>query len=275
MTLPIEWRSKSLSDLVRLGSGHDGGYVVPARTIHATELILSFGISDDWTFEADFARRNPRVRVIGYDPTITRNFWLKRSTGHFAAMIFRLDLGRASRLFDWFRYRAFFDGRRHEHRSIRVGYDGDRSESLNTILSAVPERRIFLKVDIEGSEYRVLDQIVSHAHQLTGVVIEFHDVDLMRDRISAFVSAVSSDLLLCHIHANNCAGVDGSGDPIALEMTFVSRLLLEPGERLEFGPLPSPLIDMPNDATKPDIWLRFDENANLPLSDRSVVANRE
>jgi len=258
MSLPIEWRSKSLSDLVRLGNGHDGGYVVPERTIPATELILSFGICDDWTFEADFARRNPTVRVIGYDPTITRNFWLKRFAGHFAAMIFRLDPGRASRLSDWFRYRAFFDGSRHEHRSIRVGYDGDRSESLDTILRAVPERRVFLKVDIEGSEYRILDQIVSHAARLTGLVIEFHDVDLMRDRISGFVTAVSNDLLLCHIHANNCAGVDDRGDPLAIEMTFTSRSLLEPGEQPGFSPLPLPMLDTPNDVSKPEISLAFE-----------------
>ena len=258
MTLPPEWRSRSLPDLVRLGNAHDGGYVIPERTVVATELILSLGISDDWTFEADFVRRNPNARVIGYDPTITTNFWFKRLVGHVGALIFRLELGRAARLLDWVRYRSFFDGVRNQHRSIRIGYDGALSESLDTVFRSVAEKRVFLKVDIEGSEYRVLDQIVANANCLTGLVVEFHDVDLMRDRISAFLQQIGTDFLLCHIHANNCAGVDGRGDPIAIEVTLVSRALLKPGEGLEFGVLPSPGLDTPNDAEKAEVTLSFD-----------------
>ena len=140
MTLPLEWRPKSLYDLVRLGNEHDGGYVVPERTISETNVVLSLGISDDWTFEADFFRRNPKARVIGYDPTITSTFWLKRVVGHVAAMTFRFDMKRAGRLFDWVRYRMFFDGTRHEHRSIRIGYDGANSESLDAVFRSVADR---------------------------------------------------------------------------------------------------------------------------------------
>ena len=116
-----------------------------------------------------------------------------------------------------------------------------------------------MKVDIEGSEYRVLDQIVANANRLTGLVIEFHEVDLMRDQISGFLRQIKKDLLLCHIHANNCAGVDDRGDPIAIEVSLVSKALLKPGEGSEFASLPSPVLDTPNDASKPEISLKFDE----------------
>jgi hypothetical protein len=266
MALPFEWRSKFLDDLVRLGNAHDGGYVIPRRTVPGTSVLLSLGISDDWTFEADFVRANPGVRVIGYDPTITGSFWLRRFASHVAATIFRLEFKRATRLVDWFRYRAFFDGARNEHRSVRVGYDGAGSESFDSIIGRIPDRRVFLKVDIEGWEYRILDQIAANAHRFTGLVMELHDVDLMRDRISRFLRQVDGNLLLCHIHANNCAGVDDCGDPLAIEVSLVSRALLKTGEGLEPAVLPCPVLDTPNDASRPEICLAFDGAAMLEPS---------
>lgn len=257
MTLPSEWRPRRLSDLVRIGNQYDGGYVVPARTISATDVLVSLGICDDWSFEAEFVRRNPSVRVIGYDPTVTRNFWLKRIVSHVGAALFRFEWHRLGRVFDWFRYKAFFDGHRNEHRSLLIGYDGEGSTSLDKVLGGVHERRVMLKVDIEGSEYRILDQIVAHAGRLSALVIEFHDVDIMRDRITRFLREIQRELVICHIHANNCAGVDDRGDPLAIEMTLVSKTLLAAGEATEPAAVPAGSLDMPNDASKPEIALTF------------------
>jgi len=257
MTLPIEWRPRRLPDLVRVGNEHDGGYVLPARSIAATDVVISLGICDDWSFEEDLCRRNPKARVIGYDPTITRNFWLKRVVSHVGAAVFRLEMRRLGRIFDWFRYKSFFDGTRAEHRSIRIGYDGEGSASIDKVLRSVPEGNVLLKVDIEGSEYRVLDQIVANARRLSCLVIEFHDVDIMRDRITSFLRSIEHDLIVCHIHANNCAGVDDRGDPIAVEITLVSKALVGTGEAVEFASLPAESLDRPNDLSRPEIVLTF------------------
>ena len=40
------------------------------------------------------------------------------------------------------------------------------------------------QIDIEGTEYRVIDQLNNHADLLISFVIEFHDVDIHRDRIT-------------------------------------------------------------------------------------------
>lgn len=50
--------------------------------------------------------------------------------------------------------------------------------------------RIFLKVDIEGSEYRLLREIEAYSPNIAGLVIEFHDFDLHRSRVENFIDAI-------------------------------------------------------------------------------------
>ena len=129
--------------------------------------LLSPAISDHWTFEEELFCSHHEARVIGYDPTITSTFWLKRVVGHVGAMTFRFDTKRAGRLFDWVRYRKdSSDGTRHEHRSIRNWVTTARIPKASTRYSAVFWTPRILKVDIEGSESQVLDQIVRNAAQI-------------------------------------------------------------------------------------------------------------
>ena len=41
-------------ELIRLGSIDDGGYVLPLKDIISSDVLISFGISDNWDFEKDF-----------------------------------------------------------------------------------------------------------------------------------------------------------------------------------------------------------------------------
>lgn len=71
---PIE-----LLDLVRIGNEYDGGYIISKRQIQKTEIVLSFGINDNWTFEEDFSKRKD-VKIYSYDystkdlPFMTQDF---------------------------------------------------------------------------------------------------------------------------------------------------------------------------------------------------------
>jgi hypothetical protein len=62
---PIE-----LEDLVRIGRDFDGGYVLSERHIENTNILLSFGIRDDWSFEEDFSTKK-EITVYSYDYSIT------------------------------------------------------------------------------------------------------------------------------------------------------------------------------------------------------------
>jgi hypothetical protein len=71
------------------------------------------------------------------------------------------------------------------------------SELINRIKSYT----VFLKIDLEGSEYRILDDILMHQDKISGLVIEFHNVDLHKDLISNFIKKFS--LSLSHMHGQN------------------------------------------------------------------------
>jgi hypothetical protein len=115
---------------------------------------------------------------------------------------------------------------------------------------------VFVKMDIEGWEYRVLDQVLGDQASVIGFVVEFHDVDLHRGWIDRFVAKASGRFVLVHIHANNYGPLDEAGDPTVLEMTWVRADLASSGASepaSHDGPL-----DYSNDASRPDIVLRFD-----------------
>lgn len=236
-------------DLVRLGRDHDGGYLVDRRSVAGAERLISFGVNDDWTFETDFRGLNP-VAADVYDHTISLQGFQRDALGSLLHPLRPRTIRRRVRTYLGFR--AFLrDGARHH--ACAIGYDHDRSKSLTTVLADLVQPgqgRIFVKIDIEGSEYRILDQIIQHADRLEGLAIELHDVDLHLDRIRDFLHAVP--LHLCHVHANNYARIAPNGVPLALEASFTRHPASDPR-----APVLPHDLDQPNNARVAEIVLRF------------------
>ena len=64
-------------DLIRIGSANDGGYVIPKKNINKIDLLISFGISDNWDFEKHLSKLT-NCSVEAYDFSIDSNFWIKK-----------------------------------------------------------------------------------------------------------------------------------------------------------------------------------------------------
>ena len=86
--------------------------------------------------------------------------------------------------------------------------------------------QVFLKIDIEGSEYEILDQIVSIKKKIQGIVIEFHEVTSNLDKIESFLKAIEDDLKLVHIHANNWSTQGLDDIPSSIELSFSKKPVL-------------------------------------------------
>ena len=58
------------------------------------------------------------------------------------------------------------------------GADGPGTVSVGTLIEQAGERerRVFLKMDIEGGEYDVVDDLVAHADRINCIVGEFHRI---------------------------------------------------------------------------------------------------
>ena len=111
-----------------------------------------------------------------------------------------------------------------------------------------------MKVDIEGNEYRVLDQIIKYQAQLSGLVIEFHNCDLMYEKIKSFIEEL--ELSLVHIHVNNFGIITKDGFPAVLELTF-SPNKYNSKRREDENNFPMEFLDQPNNKDEKDFDISF------------------
>lgn len=244
MSFPLAWQAVPAADLIRVGPQYDGGYGVSMSTVKASDRILSFGLNDDWRFEQHLLSIID-VPLSCYDHTVNYKFWVL----HFVKSALNL---RLAKLFHYFRYRAFFNSDKRRHVQSMIGYDVDGGVSLGKLMREVPERNVFLKMDIEGSEYRVLDQIIENKQRFSGLVIEFHDVDLQRKRIEHFVAALDTHAIVW-VHANNYGGRSADGDPMVIEVSFARKDLLPVGSTTT-----APVVrHHPNNPDQAEIELTF------------------
>jgi hypothetical protein len=250
--LPAFFRPWSSASLIRLGQDYDGGYLIDERDVAASTALLSFGINDDWSFERDFLRRRP-VPLQAYDATLTPRYLVKRLWRSLKRLKPHEITGSLHSLVD---FPQFFSGNRRHFRKY-VGLDGVAGYvSFASVMRTLDESLqgqsgIFVKIDIEGSEYRILDDLLEHAARFSALAIEFHDVDIHLATLERFISRFP--LKLVHVHANNHALINGSRTPLVIECTFsASQPDGEPGTAM----LPHAL-DMPNKRNRAEIEITF------------------
>ena len=180
--LPSFFSFNQAKDLVRIGKQNDGGYLVSISDIKKTNILISFGIADDWSFESDFVKHND-IEVVAYDPSLNFLFLLKK-------MIIKtiknpLNFNGIKKLFS---YKNFFKGRRkHIRKFIGLNTSNEMYSTFSQVMNKINNKKIFLKIDIEGSEYRFLDEIVANEKEITGIVIELHDCDIHLSQIERFI----------------------------------------------------------------------------------------
>ncbi|WP_455210163.1 hypothetical protein [Kaarinaea lacus] len=257
--LPKSWKPNNSRGLIRVGPNKDAGYVIPKIVLEKTKILIGLGLGEDWSFETDFKKRSG-CEVVCYDHSITSSFWRKKFRKDLSAFLLlkRLKPRKFSAMFNYFSYKLFFNGKNATHHKIMVGYDLPGSISIDGIIKNCSQKDgIFFKIDIEGSEYRVIDQLNNYKDSLIGFVIEFHDVDIHRDRITKYISSLNGYKLV-HIHANNDdTRVDMNGDPLTVEMTFLNDNLVGSNEK-EDNSYPIEGLDFPNNPRLKDFKLVFE-----------------
>ena len=256
--LPKELKPKHLYDLLRIGRNNDGGYLVEKDSFKDSKALISFGLSFDWSFEKDFYKFHPNAPIHCYDHTVKysaiKKFSYRSLLNIFNKKYYSM-LGFKSILKNFYLskdYKNFFKENRIHFRSA-IGI-GTNLISINNVFAKINVNNIFLKIDIEGSEYRVLNDILGVQEKLSGLVIEFHNVDLHMDKILNFVNNLSL-LKVVHIHGQNPGGkdyLDSKGDPTQIEVTFSSTK-----NYLDFEPQIPHKLDQPSDSRFEEVKLNF------------------
>ena len=246
MSFPKIFKPQANFDLIRCGRNHDGGYLVSKKTILETGTLVSFGILDDCSFENEFKKINP-IEAHCYDNTVNNIYWKRRLYNDFGASLYNFNWFHLKNTISrYLEFKKFF-----KNKSNYLNINTITKGSVKTIIEnkkfALP---LFFKIDIEGSEYRILEELTEFQTSICGVVIEFHDFDLNLNRVEEFIK--NFNLHLTHIHPNNYGVADSNGDATVVEMTFEKR----PTQINESFSLPNK-FDQPNNPEKKDIKLNF------------------
>jgi hypothetical protein len=274
-------RPRFLSDLIRIGNPFDGGYVINERAILSSRYLVSFGVNDDWSFEADFLAHKPGLKIFCFDHSVSRQVFRKKLQDNvnetfslrfllsFLSLNIRGVRQRISNLRDaarlHSRFSAFFTGK--NVRFIQKGLSNERDQqfvTLDDVFQMIPqqerlENSVFLKMDIEQSEYRVLPTLEKYEKYINGMVVEFHDLDILWSNFVDLMSTLRNCFEITHVHGNNFGGlIPDSQTPKVLEITFVKKALISESQRPDEEVIyPVPELDRPNDPYKKDYPLYF------------------
>ena len=243
-------KPNKLYDLIRIGKENDGGYLICKKSFLESNLLFSFGISDDFSFEKQFKDIN-NCQIIAFDPSSANNFFIKK----ILIALLKLDLIQfVKNINNFINFLIFFGQKNCSLIKKKVAMKTNQhfnSISIKDILDLDDSSsKIFFKIDIEGSEYRILDDLINVSKNISGLTIEFHDVDLNINRILDFIKRF--DLKLVHIHPNNYSDLGINNTPTVLELSFsrnpvvIKKILRFPHK-----------LDQKNDKFSKDIKLIF------------------
>ena len=248
-------KPKKKINLKRVGGKNDGGYLLNLDNINSSNFFYSFGVGLNWSFEENIYQikkdQNVSFQISMFDHTIGKYFWFKNFVVSFIELI-RFKKKFLYYLKQYFKLKKFLNNKECFLYDLMINpLNLDHAKiyklkvtDLNKIFEGKDKKRdSFIKVDIEGAEYRILDQLIKYNDRFYGCIIEFHDIDLNLEKIKIFIEKFKLDLI--HTHVNNCGPLMNKNSPTQVELTFSYLPNKSDYEFSENFDLPHEL-DMPN-----------------------------
>jgi hypothetical protein len=244
--------------LTRVGSLYDGGYVVPLSAVTAARALVSFGLAHDWTFERDFKRLNTDAIVHCYDHTVSVRTAFLFSIGQLLRFVLLFRARALRKIFTWIDYKVFFRSQATHFKQKISSDNRDNGATIDDVFGRLPEQcPVFVKIDIEGSEYSVLDDLLRRSENVVAMAIEFHDVDTRSELFNSVVEKIKRDFYIVHIHGNNMGGLTPYNFPKALEITFLHKRFFDSVPSPSTSKYPIPGLDRPNNPRLSELKFEF------------------
>ncbi len=158
-----------------IGSKKYGGWTISPKNIHSESIIYSFGIGEDISFDLDIISKYG-CKVFAFDPTPKSISWLKKQ--HLPNNFQYFDYGLSAQN----GFVELFPPKNPNHIShsiVRKDHANSpiivKVKNLTTIMKELGHNKIdILKMDIEGSEYEIIDDIIENNFDIKQILIEFH-----------------------------------------------------------------------------------------------------
>jgi len=117
-------------------------------------------------------------------------------------------------------------------------------------------QKVFLKCDIEGSEYYIIDDIIEYNNRIDVITFEFHWVDKNLELFSESIKKLLKYFSIVHIHGNNNNSlVKDINIPEVPEITLVNNKFVN--EKKYVTKFPRQNLDNPNNFTIEDLFFHF------------------
>lgn len=215
---------------IRLGRVHDGGYVVPEMAMEQSNKLVSLGIRDDPSFDVDAMKIFPNLE---HD--------------------YMFDCNNST----------IPQGDKFIFTKVLVNTE-------NCLSNLVDLSGSFVKMDVEGSEFEIIDSIEEQLPEINGMVMEVHWLYKTTNFIRAFrmLEKIDKYFLCTHLHGNNhdlhraeCWWTCGSAKlTTTLEISWINKRLVSAECPISNVGCPVPGLDMPcqrgTQEAVMDFWLK-------------------
>ena len=165
-----------------------------------SEYLVSGGYGKDFSFEEDFLSPKSDLKVELYDYSVTYKSICRDLLVSLPISIIRSSIGKQG-----FGPKFFFNNVTNfvklkftsiVYKTYKIAKE-DNLKALEISMHSILEkkRNVFLKLDIEESEYEIIDQIKSNAAKLCGIVMEFHYLDRNADLFNRAITDLAESFL--------------------------------------------------------------------------------
>ena len=230
--------------LIRLGNANDGGYVVPEIALKKAAAVLGYGIYQDISFEEEFSNRYHK-KSYGFDCSKDVKINIKNKLCHFIPECIATNK---------FAYKL---NDSMDHSSLKTSSFNQHLKRFN-----LEGEKVFIKMDIEGSEYYTFHEILKHAKNITGIALEIHIFDDKHiQKAINLLSTLNKYFILIHIHGNNINDMEGRVFTAknlkgrlskSFELTYINKSLVSKSKVAKIHSYPLP-IDMPSSTRTEDM----------------------
>jgi hypothetical protein len=251
------------NNLGRVGRSEDGGYVVDTSVLKKFDNLISFGLGSDWSFELDFIKKKINAKVHVYDHTTDIFIYIKPLIKCFKRFItYRKKYKDLSeRFLQLINYVSFINLKNvlffREKITYPIKIKKKESDIEKAFSRISPQINLILKIDIEGSEYEIIDEIIKYSERIEMLILEFHSLDEKEESFTSSIKKLQNKFDIIHVHGNNHCAKSLSGLPIAIEVTLLSKKYTP--EKIEYiCDFPLKDLDFPNNSLKKDLFFSFE-----------------
>lgn len=250
------------NNLVRAGVNKDGGYIVDSVLFQNVEHLLSFGMGDDWSFEIDYIKINKKGKISIYDHSINFFTFFKPLIKVFrrCLLLRKSFYDLQNRFYKLKEYLIFTNNKKVNFYQEKISKKKENKFKTISVAKAFQRlsevKSFLLKIDIEGYEYEIIDEILNNQKKIEMLIIEFHNIDLKEQKFINCMKKLTDYFNVIHLHGNNHCGQCASGIPIALEITMINKAKKNKEFVFEKN-FPRLNLDFPNNPYKKDIFFSF------------------